>query len=99
MEKNTTCIGIEEYNRLRDFEKSIMSGDIGHKTVIDYYGGGDFYFYKENEVVTNLNKHIKSLDNIIKELREPKSKDLPKEAKMSLWEFYKWRKGMRRLKK
>lgn len=109
MDKNTVTLGLEEYNKLRDFKKEIENG----KTlVILHYPqpyGPYTKFYTENEIITELSEQYKELqaenkqfqDNI-KELKEnieqietikPKEISIDDVKKMTCREFRKWRRS------
>lgn len=86
MAKDTVTLSIEEYNRLRDFEREVKSGKVlsiamGFSTFINYY--------TENSI-------IECLINDNNELRKDRlynGKTIYDVKKMSIWEFLKWRKS------
>ena len=110
MEQNTIIIGIEEYNRLRDFKNDVMRGEIGVKYFSEYYGE-DLHFHKQNEVIDVLNKNngqlIKRNDKLFTEnntLKEAMKKHpieisvklTDKEiAKFSILQFLRFRKNFK----
>lgn len=93
MEPNTILLDVEKYNELRDFKLNIEKGNTLY--VYNNYGHYGAHFITESEAVEKLTKHIKELDDIIDELKNPKTKeiDIREIKRMSIFEFLKWRKS------
>lgn len=89
MAKDTVTLSIEEYNRLRDFER-----DIKEEKVLLYSSGfcGDkLWIYTKEDAINFLLEENKGLGNEIDELMKEKTPSQLK--KMNIWEFLKWRKS------
>jgi len=88
METNTAILPLAEYNRLRDFEKKILAGDV--IKIHSLYRDG-YYIISKDDAVKELATEIDNLkqfaDSIV-----PKHNELVDVKKMSWSEFRKWRK-------
>lgn len=87
MAKDTVTLSIEEYNRLRDFEREIKSGKVF--TLESGFYSSSSRFYTESEIVKNIIGEGNDLRRRIDDLLIQRVKV----KKMSIWEFLKWRKS------
>ena len=100
MEKDIVTLSLEEYNRLRDFEKEIKSG----KTLYfhSYFYGSDIQFITTNEAIEILNNENKELRRGLNALRisnaTKRNEYFSKIKRMSIWQFFKWKVGLLELK-
>ena len=60
MPKDTVTLSLEEYNRLRDFEKAILNKKI--LGITTYHGKINRKFYGENSILKEIKKHIKQME-------------------------------------
>ncbi len=91
MKKDTVCIGIKDYNELRDFKKTIIGGS----TIIGAYQW-------DNQVITNdkavekLAQEVKSIRSKLNTVNEEWINRLQDRTdairKLSVRQFRKWRK-------
>jgi len=99
MEKNTVVIPLEDYNELRDFKTKVLKGD-GYYVSDTYHMCGQYpgQFYSQVEIAKFLvdeNKQLKGEDSKLRkrisDLKTEFSDVESKLKKMSLWEFFKWK--------
>lgn len=101
-EVNTVLITIEEFDRLREIEKTLL--DAPKLYVVGIYGAKVLYTKEEalKEVAHMnecLNKKIESIEaeiTVVKQMLKSERKDMSQELAdvkvMSWWQFRKWRK-------
>ena len=93
MEKRKVIIDLEHYDDLMELKHNVENGNVF--TVFDFIPGPSLSnqkdsqiatkFYTENEVIGNLTDKNKKLKSKINKIES----DI---KKMSIWQFYKWRK-------
>jgi len=94
METNVVTLELEEYNRLRDFEKDVND----YKTIIIETTKWDYCkkIITESEavkIVANINVKLQEENNVLKdEVEYLKNYNFDQFRYMSIWEFLKWRK-------
>lgn len=107
MENNTVILDIEEYNKLRDFKKSIEAGEVCLIANINLFSQkmGEWKFYKAEKldkiIVAENIKLSASLSaektrnaKLIEQIQSNKTKTRDELKKMSIWEFRKWKKSL-----
>ena len=98
--ENIVTLSLEEYNRLRDFEKEIKSG----KTLYfhSYFYDIDIRFITTDEAIEILNNENEELRRCNSELRisnaTKRKKYFSEIRKISIWQFFKWKVGLLELK-
>ena len=107
MQNNTVTIELDKYNKLRDFKKSIESGDVCKINFIKPFTDeqGEWQFFKADKldkIILEQNKKLTialqtEQNNKIELLKELEIKvqnieqSLENFKKYSIWQFIKWR--------
>jgi len=94
MEKDTVLLDVEKYNELRDFKQKIEEGYTLTIASSNFYY--DRRFITTDKAVEEVVSANKELQKQIEDLRNGnQNKELPisEIKKMSIWQFFKWRKS------
>jgi hypothetical protein len=104
MEKNTVLLDIQEYNQLRDFQKSIQDGKTYYLSYTSGTGGyqytTNYTFFTKEQVVELYEKQIEKLHKQLDEQRgtivnliNPKKQEVTIEdiKKMSVFNLIIWK--------
>jgi hypothetical protein len=96
MEKDVVIISIDEYNRLKDFEREIKQGKFFVLTEswwTSFTNGNREKYFTESEIVADFDRTNKELKAYIKKLKndiEELESKIVKLKKMSYWKLLKW---------
>ena len=90
--EDKVLVSLEKYKELREFEEQISSNNVYRIYYQGYNGEYNREFITINEAIKEIADVNERLNNEIRESRNIRDKIRNKFLKMSLWEFYKYRK-------